>query len=391
MNHTIPNSLIGYQQALEKAIRREIAGAAASRRRRRVWIRFALASGATAAVALGALSLLVSGAPSRVAPAAAAVIHRAAAALAGTPGTILHIKFTATQDNGNGTTVSWSQETFDEQESPYDSRMVNVQLPGTPRGVEQATVAGAPELYDPTRNTIYVGPPPSGRSPETPGLRVPAYRFDPGPTPGTYTVQAPLVFIGGSSGARSASVAGGSARTWRKRTIWRIVVVTAAQAKALRKGRDIIRWKIQGRGTRMPRITDARVVPGLWASSASTQTDPADVNPFSPAFRGQILALLGSGDAEVVGHSTVDGRDTLEIRSRDGHIVYYVAQDTYRPVELTTRGTSGATTMRFTTYEELPVNDNTALLSLTAQHPSATIDRNVAEYAAAQARLFPHG
>jgi hypothetical protein len=71
--------------------------------------------------------------------------------------------------------------------------------------------------------------------------------------------------------------------------------------------------------------------------------------------------------------------------------VYYVAQDTYRPVELTTRGTSGATTMRFTTYEELPVNDNTALLSLTAQHPSATIDRNVAEYAAAQARLFPHG
>jgi hypothetical protein len=48
--------------------------------------------------------------------------------------------------------------------------------------------------------------------------------------------------------------------------------------------------------------------------------------------------------------------------------------------------------MRFTTYEVLPGDDaNEALLSLTAQHPSATVDRNQGDYLAAEKRLFPNG
>jgi hypothetical protein len=238
-------------------------------------------------------------------------------------------------------------------------------------------VRGVPQLYDPTRNTIYVGPPPSKTSPYA--LNAPHYRFSRGPTAGTYTLHAPLVFITVARGSKRASVAVGPTRAWRKLVIWRTVTVTAAQAKALRHGTAVVRWTIRGKGPQVPRITDARVVR---TARASSQTDPADVDPFAPAFRGQILALLGSGQAHVVGHATVDGRDTLEIRSADGHTAYYITPDTYQPVELTTRGTSGGT---------VTLKDNSALLSLTAQHPKATIDRDVADYNAAEARLFPRG
>jgi hypothetical protein len=379
MNHTIPNSLIAYQEALEDAIRREIA--AAPSRRRRVWIRFVMASATTAAVVLGALSLLVSGAPSRVAPAAADVIHRAAAALAEAPGTILHIKDTVTQDNGDGTTVSWTQESFDQQQAPYDSRMVNVQLPGTPAGTEQATVRGVSQVYDPTRNTIYVGPAPAKANPDASSAAAQLkaaghhYRFSPGPTPGTYRVHMQGLIV------RGARVSAAPAA--RVRMVWRTMIVTAAQAKALRAGTDAIRFDRKG-----PKVVSARAV-GI--SPASPQTTLGDLDPNSPAFRGQVLGLLRSGQAQVVGHATVADRDTLEIRSADGHITYYVAPDTYQPVELTTRGTSGGTVMRFDTYEQLPLNENSALLSLTAQHPTATIDRDPGDYNAAQARLFPHG
>ena len=106
MNHTIPDSLVRYQQALEQAIRRDLLAGAAARRRRQVGIRLALAGVVTAAVALGALNLFVRNAPSTAPPAHAAIIRQAAAALARVPDTILHIRFTGTQDNGDGTTVS---------------------------------------------------------------------------------------------------------------------------------------------------------------------------------------------------------------------------------------------------------------------------------------------
>jgi hypothetical protein len=372
MNHTIPASLVGYQQTLEEAIRRDLAAAGARRRRRRVVVRFLVAGGAAAAVGLGALNLLDRGAPSTAQPAAAAIIRGAAAAITPeAPRTILHVKFTGWQDNGDGTSVTWGQESFSEQRPPFDSRLINTRLPGTPPGVEQSTVNGLSQLYDPTRNTIYIGPPPT-----TENLH--HYVFRPGPTPGTSRVRVPVAYRVGvlhHSGARQV----------RPSVVWRTVVVTTAEAKALRDGTDVVVWKVTGKGDRIGRL---RVVRAPRRSSAN---DASNLDPFSATFRTQILALLRSGHARVAGRATVDGRDTIKIEAADGHTTYYVAPGSYRPVELTTKGTSGGTILRFDSYEELPAVDNSKLLSLSAQHPNAVIDRNAADYRAAEARLFPHG
>lgn len=387
MNDAIPDSLVRYQGALEEAIRRDLAGAPA-RRRRRVGIRFALAVAATAAAGLGALNLLVRGAPSPAAPADAAILRHAAAALAQTPGTILHIRFTATQDNGDGTSVSWSQESFSEQVAPYDTRMINSHLPGTPAGVEQATVSGVSQLYDPTRNTIYIGPAPSNADAND-SANARRYHFSPGPAPGTYRVRVPVAYrlsATGSAKHRAARVpAQGNPGAVHLSTVWRTLTVTAAQARALRDGADTIVSKVRGKGRR---ITAPRVVRASTASGADAANS---LDPFSATFRGQILALLRSGRARVVGHATVSGSDTIEIRAADGNPTYYVAPGSYTPVELTTRGTTGGTVMRFESYEELPMTENGGLLSLTAQHPGAVVDRNAGDYRAAEARLFPHG
>ena len=365
MNHTIPDSLVRYQQDLELAIRRDLVRPA-PRRRRRLGIRLALAGVATAAVALGALNLLVRGVPSTASPAAAAIMRQAAAALARTPGTILEIKFTGTQGNGNGTTVSWSQESFTEQRPPYDTRLVNLRLSGTPAGVEQATVSGVPQVYDPARNTIYIGSSPSR-------THTNHYLFSPGPAPGTSRVRVPTAY---RFSARTSELV---------RTIYHTVIVTSAQAKALRDGNETVVWTREGNGDR---VTDPRVVP---APRASSPDDASSLDPFSATFRSRVLTLLRSGHARVTGHATVDGLETLKIQAADGHTTYYVAPNDYTPVELTTRGTSGGSVVRFDVYRELPAAQNTRLLSLTAQHPAARIDRNAADYDAAQARLFPHG
>lgn len=380
MNHALPDSLVRYQQALEEAVRHDLAGAQVRRRRRRTWIRLALAGAATTAVGLGAFGLLVRGAPTTAEPAAAAVIRQAAAALAQAPGTILHIKFTAIQDNGDGTTASWSQESFSEETPPYDTRLIEVQSLGTPPGVEQATINGVSQLYDPTRNTIYVGPPPS-----PPDANVRHYEFSRGPTPGTYTVRVPVAFRV-SVPARGKPPAPVTA-------IYRTMTVTAAQAKALRSGTAVVVWRRRNhRGpVRDMRVVRASAAPAHGRSRSASANHASSVDPFSASFRGQILALLRSGKVHVAGHATVDGRDTIKIASADGHTTYYVAPDSYTPVELTTTGTSGGVSTYFDTYQELPLDGNSQLLSLTAQHPNATIDRNVADYQAADVRLFPHG
>jgi hypothetical protein len=315
-------------------------------------------------VALGALNLLVRSAPSSAPPAAAAIIRHAAAALAQAPGKVLHIRFTGVQDNGDGTTVSWSQESFSEQRPPYDARLINERLSGTPPGVEQGTVNGVSQLYDPTRNVIYIGPPPTNPNRHH-------YEFRPGPTRGTYRVRVPIAYL-----VRTAKTVS---------TVWRTVVVTAAQAKSLRNGTATIVWTRHGKGNRLTNPRVARTSP------APPENDASNLDPFSATFRGQVLSLLRSGRARVAGHATVDGRDTIEIRATDGHLTYYLAPNSYTPVELTTRGTTGGTVLRFDVYQELPLEESSKLLSLTAQHPTAIVDRDVADYQAAEARLFPHG
>jgi hypothetical protein len=58
--------------------------------------------------------------------------------------------------------------------------------------------------------------------------------------------------------------------------------------------------------------------------------------------------------------------------------------------ELDTIGNDGGTKLRFSVYEELSATGNSGLLSLHAQHPTATVDRDPAACRAAQPRLFPH-
>ena len=109
-------------------------------------------------------------------------------------------------------------------------------------------------------------------------------------------------------------------------------------------------------------------------------------------FRAQILALLNSGRVRVVGHVTVDGRDAIKLESLDGKKTYIVDASTYDPIEWTTTGTDGGVTLRFETYEELPVNDDSLqLLDLRAQHPAASVIHGAAAYSAAESRLYPHG
>jgi hypothetical protein len=109
-------------------------------------------------------------------------------------------------------------------------------------------------------------------------------------------------------------------------------------------------------------------------------------------FRSEILALLRSGRIRVVGPVAVDGRDAIKLESLDGKKTYIVDASTYDPIEWTTTGTDGGVTLRFGTYEELPVNDDSLkLLDLQAQHPAASVIHGAAAYSAAESRLYPHG
>jgi hypothetical protein len=109
-------------------------------------------------------------------------------------------------------------------------------------------------------------------------------------------------------------------------------------------------------------------------------------------FRSEVLALLDSGQVQVVGHVTVDGRDAIKLESLDGKKVYVVDAGSYDPIEWITTGDGGGVTYRFPVYEELPVDaQSMQLLSLQDQHPSAQVVRDVNAYMAAESRLYPHG
>jgi len=78
--------------------------------------------------------------------------------------------------------------------------------------------------------------------------------------------------------------------------------------------------------------------------------------------------------------------------SLGGKETYIVGASTYDPIEWTTTGTGGGVTLRFGTYEELPVdNASMQLLDLQAQHLNAGVVHGAAAYSAAESRLYPHG
>ena len=357
MNGTLPTSLIDYREALEDAVRRDL-GRSGSRRRRGLVLRWALAAAVVVAAALGALSII-----SRDG-AGASVVDRAAAAVAPSPGTILHVDMHGFQDNGDGSTITWRDESWQQQGPPPDGRQIETGPDGSV--VETATANGREEVYDSARNTIYVSAPESTATP----AELNSYDIEPGPRPGTAILRVP---------GRAAEAKGAHVQT---------AVITTKQAKGLKDGTQAIAFKV---GLKTKKISLTVIPASSVPKPPPASDDSSTADPGSGDFRSQILALLRSGEARVVGHRTIDGQDTIEIASADGHTTYYVDPETYRPVELDTRGTDGGTALRFRTYETLDSGANSDLLSLEAQHPGARIDRDPAHFNAAQERLFPHG
>jgi hypothetical protein len=298
-----------------------------SRRSRRRVLRVAVAGAASATVALGVLSTLPGDKPSLVA--------RAAAAFAVGDDTILHFEIVGRQTNPDGSIVSWRSESWQERSAPFARRTIETGPEGVP--AETASVGSRTELYDARTNTIYVGEEPAA-SPQ------PRPKLSPGPRPGTSVV-----------------------------TVRKLVV-----------GPD-----------RKPQVQTARIVLSkdeakrLVQRRAAAESEPAQ--PFEEPFRQEILRLLRSG-AVANGRVPVGGREALRIVSRDGRTTYLVDAGTYAPIELRTRGDGGDVTLSFRAYEELPrTAANKARLSLTAQHPTAHVNRDPADYRAAESRLFPHG
>jgi hypothetical protein len=347
-------------------------GHASTHNRRTAVVRIT-AVGAAVAAASAAAFALSGGGRGTVTPASAAVIRHALAALDQPAGTILHVDMTGTQDNGDGTTITWRDRSWQENDPPYDRRQVETTPEGTT--TESGNVGQSEQVYDPATNTIYMS---TAASSSATVSKQPRFRLSAGPRPGAYLLRLRVY--------RVLVKHGGAARIMATHES---LVVTAAQARALKDGTDVVRWR------RRPSRTGhkhPRFVPTIVSAPRAPKPAATSAEPDSPAFADQIRALLRSGGARLVGHATIDGRDTLEIRSRDGHTTYYVDPTTYAPVELDTTGTDGGTSLYFTTYELLPANDaNDALLSLTAQHPSATVDQNQADYVAAEKRIFPHG
>jgi len=360
VNTALPTSLIEYREALVDAVRRDL-GRPRARRPRSLVLRSAVAAAVVAAAALGALSLV-----SRHG-AGASVVDRAAAAIARSPGTILHVDMLGSQTNGDGSVIHWRDESWQQQSPPYDGRKIQTASDGSI--VESATADRRSELYDSARNTIYVSAPESTATQE----ELNSYDIRPGPRPGTAILQVP---------GRAAQAKGARVKTG---------VITSAQAKALRRGTAVIAWRFWKQGGAVRSSLTVIPASSVPKPPPSSHDDTADVDPTSSGFRDQILELLRSGEARVVGHRTIDGQDTIEIASADGHTTYFVDPASYRPVELRTRGTDGGTALRFRTFETLDPGANGSVLSLTAQHPNARIDRDPAHYLAADERLFPHG
>ena len=339
------------------------------------------AAGAAAAVAVAAIIAITGDDRGAVAPASAAVVRHALAAATQPPGTILHVDMRGTQNNGDGTTITWRDQSWQENSAPYDRRQVETNPDGTT--VESGNVGDSEQVYDSATNTIYASGSTASQGSRANGARSAQsqtrnnYRISPGPTANTYTVRLMVFRITPGHGYK---IVPGRGRQYR-------LVITRSQAKALKDSSSIIKWVRAPRAAGTLNGYRPAVVP---APAAATAPDCSDFG--SQDYGDQILTMLRSCGAHLVGHATIGGRDTLELRSQDGHITYYVDASSYAPVQLDTTGTDGDTSLRFTTYEVLPADDaNEALLSLTAQHPSATVDSNQADYLAAEKRLFPNG
>jgi|tagenome__1003787_1003787.scaffolds.fasta_scaffold20981338_3 hypothetical protein len=326
--NTLPPALDRFGGELENAVRRDLG----ARRRRRRTMRGAAVLAVVAATALGVLSALGSGGPS--------VVERAAAALQSSDDSILHYRMNAVQQNGDGTSATWSSETWQLRVAPYTRRQIEVDGSGGTRA-ESVTSGDTNELYDSSNDTIYIATGPELRAARMPKIEI--------------VSKQKLEKLTGSSRAGVAYLMGGGGGA-------RKIIATEQGAKRLRQ-------QIAGERAR---------------ESAGSL--------FPDEFRDAILRLLDSGRIRAVGHVTVDGRDAIRLESLDGKKVYVVDAASYDPIEWTTTGNGGGVTLRFPVYEQLPADaESLKLLDLEDQHPSAQVVRGAKAYVAAESRLYPHG
>jgi len=327
----LPPSLDRFGPELEDAVRRDLGG----RRRRRRIVRGAVVLAVAAAAALGLLSAFGKGGPS--------VVERAAAALQPSDDTILHYQFDATQDNGDGTTATWKQETWQLRVAPYTRRQVAVDGTDGIRA-ESVTSGDTNELFDVRTDTIYIATSRQLRDARMPRI--------------TIVSKSKLMKLTHSSNVSVAYLVEKGAASDHP-----TVIATRQGARRLRE---------------------------QLAREQQRESSGGGVLP--EEFRSEILALLDSGRVRVTGHVTIDGRAAIRLESLDGKKIYVVDASTYAPIEWTTTGTTGGVTLRFGAYQELPVDsDSMALLDLQAQHPGAQVVRDVKAYMAADSRLYPHG
>jgi hypothetical protein len=103
------------------------------------------------------------------------------------------------------------------------------------------------------------------------------------------------------------------------------------------------------------------------ASSPPTLIDPLST----------VREQLASGSAQVAGTVTIEGLSLYKIELPNGVVGYFDPSD-YRPVFVDNPQHDGSVVRtRVVTYEELPTTpENEQLLSITAQHPNASVDTN---------------
>jgi hypothetical protein len=319
-------SLDRFGSELETAAGRDLG----RRRKQRRAVRGAALLAVAAAVALGILSALPTGGPS--------IVQRAQAALQSSGDSILHYQLNAVQENGDGTTASWSDETWQLRVPPYTRRQIATD-PNSPRA-ESLSRGDLNELYDAGNGTIYIATSAQLRAARMPTIEI--------------VSKAELEKLTGSS---KVSVA----YEVKKGGLQPKVIATKQGAARLR--RELLHPQGQTSGEL-----------------------PAE-------FRAEILALLRSGRVRVVGHVTVDGRDAIRLESLDGKKVYVVDAATYDPIEWTTTGLGGTSVrLDFPVYEELAVDaQSLQLLDLQDQHPGAQVVHDAQAYISAESRLYPHG
>jgi hypothetical protein len=114
----------------------------------------ALGLAAAAGVTILALS---TGAEPATQSASAQTISKALRALDAPSGSILHIDFTGTSSYPGGHSWTWTQDSWDELDSPWRQLTIDERQPGTPAG----TAATYNQLYDPTTNTVFAPPLPA--------------------------------------------------------------------------------------------------------------------------------------------------------------------------------------------------------------------------------------